>query len=204
MRRSPAAERNKEPIQIVLANYWSHPGRLLEISSGCGTHVAHLSRAFPTVEFYPTEFDQECLASISAHLEAAEPQLPNVHQPQFVDVSLPLCEWPKEIATVKFDYILNVNMVHITPWKCSEGLFNAASELLNKQGRIFMYGPFAVDGVLRPDSNVRFDRSLRQNNPEWGIRDVRDLEMEAGRNSLALEAVHEMPANNKILVWQKQ
>ena len=47
--------------------------------------------------------------------------------------------------------------------------------MLKNGGKLLMYGPFAVDGVLQPQSNVDFDLSLKLNNPEWGIRDIRDL-----------------------------
>ena len=61
-----------------------------------------------------------------------------------------------------FDYIFNANMVHISEWKCAEGLFKLAGRVLRPEsGLLFMYGPFAVDGVLEPESNVRFDSMLK-------------------------------------------
>ena len=63
-----------------------------------------------------------------------------------------------------FDYIFNANMVHISEWRCTEGLFKLAGKVLRRghgTGLLFLYGPFAVDGVLEPESNVRFDSILR-------------------------------------------
>lgn len=62
-----------------------------------------------------------------------------------------------------------------SPWKCTLGLFAGAAAMLKNGGKLLMYGPFAVDGILEPQSNIDFDHSLKLNNPEWGIRDIRDL-----------------------------
>ena len=37
------------------------------------------------------------------------------------------------------------------------------------------YGPYAQDGVLTPESNQQFDRTLRSRDPSWGIRDIVEL-----------------------------
>jgi len=68
-----------------------------------------------------------------------------------------------------------------------------------------MYGPYAVDGKITPDSNVNFDRSLRAENPDWGLRDIRrELEPLASGLGLRLVQTHDLPANNKFLAWLKQ
>ena len=51
--------------------------------------------------------------------------------------------------------------------------------------------------------DFRFDRTLRQQNSDWGYRDVKELIRLAEMNNLCLEESHEMPANNKLLVWKK-
>ena len=66
-----------------------------------------------------------------------------------------------------------------------------------------MYGPFAINGVLEPKSNQEFDKTLQMNNPQWGIRDLNDLEAEASRSQLCLQEVMDLPANNKILIFKK-
>lgn len=50
-------------------------------------------------------------------------------------------------------------------------------------------------------SNAVFDTSLREANPEWGVRDIADLEQLAAGVGLKLIEMHEMPANNLILVF---
>ena len=62
----------------------------------------------------------------------------------------------------------------------------------------------SIDGVISPQSNVDFDRSLRQRNAEWGYRDTGFLQSLASANDLSFMRRHVMPANNHILVYAKQ
>ena len=207
---SPAAERNKFHIASILKDYLQ-PGvknRVLEIASGYGTHVMHFSQLFPDSFWQPTEFDPAGLASILAHLtlerDSGSPR-ENVADPVKLDVSELVDSWPAVVTKHAGDYdlVVNVNMIHISPWRCTLGLFSGAAAMLKSGGRIVMYGPFAVDGVLEPQSNIDFDRSLKLNNQEWGVRDIRDVEEAAAQESFSLEASHDVPSNNKVLVWKK-
>lgn len=94
-------------------------------------------------------------------------------------------------------------MMHISPFKCSEGLFENAGAILQKNGLLITYGPYAENGQLTPESNISFDNGLRRSNPLWGVRDIVDLKKLAEAANLQLIEVHEMPANNKILIWKK-
>ncbi len=49
-----------------------------------------------------------------------------------------------------------------------------------------------------------FDTSLREGNPEWGVRDIEALEELAGAAGLALVEIAEMPANNLVLVFERR
>ena len=164
------------------------------------------SERFPNVKWVVTEKDPACINSIVAHLNSTESVRKNVHGPFTFDVSQNVDSWPNEIKELrgKVDLMLSVNLIHITAWENVQGLFGVASELLKQsgEGKLLTYGPFAFEGSLTPDSNVQFDQHLRLNNPEWGIRDVTDLEAEASREgNMILIDVHDMPANNKTLIW---
>jgi hypothetical protein len=96
------------------------------------------------------------------------------------------------------------NVIHIAPWRVAEGLFAGAARYLRRDGRLFLYGPFKRDGKHTGLSNAVFDTSLRDRDPEWGVRDIADVEKLAQGVGLALIETVEMPANNLILVFARR
>jgi hypothetical protein len=66
---------------------------------------------------------------------------------------------------------------------------------------LFLYGPFKRGGKHTALSNAVFDSSLREGNPEWGVRDIEAVEALAAAAGLALVEVVEMPSNNLVLVF---
>mmetsp|Transcript_24143 Transcript_24143/g.47130 ORF Transcript_24143/g.47130 Transcript_24143/m.47130 type:complete len:104 (+) Transcript_24143:138-449(+) len=84
-----------------------------------------------------------------------------------------------------------------------QGLVQGAAGVLSDGGLLCLYGPFAFDGVLSPESNVEFDRWLREKDPSFGIRDVADLRTEAEKHGLEIVEAIPMPANNHMLLIQK-
>lgn len=67
-----------------------------------------------------------------------------------------------------------------------------------------MYGPFALDGLLVPDSNKSFDASLKaRSGGSWGIRDAAWVAGLADVQGLELTAMTLMPANNFFVVFKK-
>ncbi|KAG8281606.1 hypothetical protein J6590_055327 [Homalodisca vitripennis] len=205
----PAAERNKPHILECLKKYVkARQGggstlSLVEVGAGTGQHAAHFAPEFPHVIYQPTEFEPKLIESINAF--RAHLQLPNLKDAAVLDVTQPADTWLNgSLSSNSLDYVLSINMVHISPWVCTKGLFEGASYLLKPNGYLFMYGPFAVDGNITPESNVNFDRSLRTQNAEWGLRDItRQLVPLAARLGLKLANTHDLPANNKFLAWLK-
>ena len=53
---SPAAARNRGPIADVLGRHLPPTGRVLEVASGSGQHVAYLAPLHPGLQFQPTEY----------------------------------------------------------------------------------------------------------------------------------------------------
>lgn len=156
--------------------------------------------------FQPSDYDSNLFRSIREYTKDCR----NVKDPILIDISKDLESWDSmydeqllKSCLDTFDFILNINMIHITPFECSEGLFKNCSKLLKTNGLLFTYGPYSVNNVLTPESNVSFDKSLRRQNKLWGIRDISDLKLLAQKNSMNLLKIHNLPSNNKLLVWNK-
>ncbi|XP_041958711.1 methyltransferase-like 26 [Alosa sapidissima] len=198
-----AAERNKEPIVSVLRDCveTSRPLKALEISSGSGQHVVHFAQAFRNVTWQPSDIDAQSVSSIQAYRNHLK--LDNVKSPIQLDASQSWENWGG-FDPESLDIVVNINMMHISPLACTKGLFKGAGIILKPQGLLFTYGPYSVNGVITPQSNVDFDFSLRQRNPEWGLRDVSFLNSLAEENGLFLQKMVDMPANNKCLLFRKE
>lgn len=127
----------------------------------------------------------------------------NIKKPFHVDISKDFSNWTDEFTESSFDYMLSINMIHITAIECTEGLFRNAGRLLKPGGLLITYGPYAENGVLEPDSNVNFNVSLQSRNPGWGIRDIKNLKGIAIQNGIQFREYFKMPSNNKTIVWVK-
>jgi SAM-dependent methyltransferase len=190
---SPSVARNRDPILAVLRRVLPQHGTVLEIASGSGEHAIYFAAALPHLIWQPSDADPGALRSIAAHRDAA--RLPNLQPPVELDAAMP--PWP----VVDAEAVVAINMLHISPWKAAVGLFTGASQVLRLGGVLYLYGPYREDGVHTSPSNAVFDESLRTRNPEWGVRDVRDVEKLARSKGLALMERVDMPANNLSLVF---
>jgi hypothetical protein len=191
-RSAPAALRNREPILAVLREWLPESGLVLEIASGTGEHVVYFAEAFPNLEWQPSDVHPSGLASIAAWRGAAA--LPNVREPIVIDAAAP--DWPISHA----DALLNINMVHISPWRAALGLLDGAAHILRPGGALILYGPWLKDDIPTASSNLAFDRELRSRDPEWGLRCVEDFAAAAEQRGLRLEQTRAMPANNLMLL----
>jgi len=192
---APAAERNCEPIAEVLEGALPERGTVLETASGTGQHIAYFARRFPHLKWQPSDVAPAALASIRAWCEEAG--LDNLLAPLSVDVTDP--GWSSDPV----EFMVNINMIHISPWSACEGLMQGAGRHLTPGGALFMYGPYRVPGRVTAPSNERFDASLRVQNPSWGVRDLGRVEAVAAACGLSLDAVHDMPANNFSVIFRR-
>lgn len=195
-RVSPSTARNREPILQVLKPRLPPGGLVLEIAAGAGEHAAYCAAALPHLEWRPTDPDPEALASIAAWRDHAG--LPNLLPPLRLDAADPAA-WPVDRA----DAVVNINMLHISPWSAAEGLMAGAGRVLPPGGLLFLYGPYLERGVETAPSNLAFDESLRARNPAWGIRRLEDVTALAAAHGLALCERIAMPANNLALVFRR-
>jgi SAM-dependent methyltransferase len=195
-RHAQATERNREPLLAVLREVLPASGTLLEIASGTGQHAVFFARAFPGLRWQPTDMEPESLESIAAW--RAEESLPNLLPPLVLDASSDT--WPVSSA----DVILNVNMIHISPWASCQGLMRGAGRVLAPGGCLVMYGPYFVEGRETAPGNLAFDASLRERNAAWGVRQLGAVTAEAARHGLERERVVDMPSNNLTLVFRRR
>jgi len=201
---APAFHRNHQAIRAVLQRFLAgKSGDVIETGSGTGQHVVEFARHIPEITWWPSDLNESHLKSIVAW--RAHAQLSNIRPPLRIDLSDPA--WcpemqdgsgPGEVLAV-----FCANVVHIAPWRVAEGLFAGAGRYLRADGLLFLYGPFKRGGKHTAISNAVFDSSLREGNPEWGVRDIEALgELAAGAGLVLVEVV-EMPSNNLMLVFER-
>jgi hypothetical protein len=191
-RSAPAVLRNREYIAEVLSEWLPERGLVLEIASGTGEHVMFFADRFPKPEWQPSDANPDALASIASWRDLSG--LLNIRPPLELDASAP--QWPIERA----DALLNINMVHISPWAAALGLLDGAARVLTTGGPLILYGPWLKDDIPTASSNLAFDRDLRSRDPEWGLRRVEDFAAAAEKRGFRLEHTRPMPANNLMLL----
>lgn len=196
---SPAAERNQQPILQALQRLLPAQGRALEISSGTGQHVAFFAAHLPGWQWQPTDAHRQGFGSITAWCTQAG--VTNVLAPVPLDVLS--AHWPSEGTPFNglFDAIFCANMLHISPWATCAALMQGAANHLAPKGYLITYGPYLESTVLTSTGNLAFDASLRQSNPDWGIRQLDDVVQQAHLAGLQLHQRVPMPANNLLLVF---
>ncbi|HEB54971.1 MAG TPA: DUF938 domain-containing protein [Gammaproteobacteria bacterium] len=191
---SESCEQNKDPILNVLGKQLTYAKRVLEIGSGSGQHAVYFARHLPHL-YWQTSDVRERLAGIQQWIDEAN--LANLGSPLELDVTQ--AEWPE----MEVEAVFSANSVHIMAWPCVEKMFAGVARILKTQGLLCLYGPFNYNGQYTSESNKDFDAWLKMQDPQSGIRDYEKL-VELGRqHELRLVHDHEMPANNRILIWQK-
>jgi len=132
-RFAPASQRNRQAILEVLERFVREGDHVLEIASGSGEHATFLAERLPVASWQPTDPDAAACASIdawTAHLEARR-----VRQAMSLDVT----ERPWPLA--RADVIVNVNMIHISPWSACLALLGGAAEVLAPGGLLLFSTP---------------------------------------------------------------
>ena len=199
-----AFHRNHAAIWAVLEPFLrGKTGDVVEVGSGTGQHVIAFARHTADLTWWPSDLNDNHLRSIAAW--TAHAALANVRPPLRIDLNDPAwcAEMQDERGPGPLRAVFCANVVHIAPWRVAEGLISGAARHLQPGGYLFLYGPFKRGGHHTAISNAVFDTSLRENNPEWGVRDVDDVATLASSAGLALENVVEMPANNLVLVFRR-
>merc|ERR1719457_378685 len=92
-----------------------------------------------------------------------------------------------------FHLMTCINMIHISPWSATVGLFKVSSQFLADNGVLLCYGPYKVNGTAA-ESNLNFDQSLKSRDSTWGVRNLEDVEALAQSHGFVLEQTISMPA----------
>jgi cyclopropane fatty-acyl-phospholipid synthase-like methyltransferase len=191
---SQACEENRSPIQAVLERYLTDlDGTLLEIGSGTGQHAAYFGPRFPSLTWQTSDL-AEYLPGIRRWVE--ETGSANLPAPLELDVT---GTWPDE----QFDVVFSANTAHIMSQSEVDAMFQRLPGVLGDGGLLLLYGPFNYGGRYTSSSNARFDQWLKERDPQSGIKAFETLDRLARASGMALVQDHEMPVNNRILVWRR-
>jgi len=195
-RHARLAERNRDLLLGVLRRVLPARGVVLELGSGTGEHAVAFARAFPGLEWQPSDPDGEALASIAAW--SREARLPNLRPPLRHDLRTP--GWRRRPV----DAVLCVNVLHVAPAGCGDALVAGAAEILPPSGPLVVYGPFTKGDGPPSGRLARFDAELRAHDPGLGVRALEPLVREAARAGLALaEVAPGAEEGDRVLVFRR-
>jgi cyclopropane fatty-acyl-phospholipid synthase-like methyltransferase len=192
---SAACDRNKDPILEVLRVRFAGRAQVLEIGSGTGQHAVHFARALTHLTWHPTE-QLSYLPDLNERVKLEGPH--NLRTPTLLDVRQAL--WP--VRSV--DAVFTANTLHIMSWPEVMALFRGVGGVLAPGGVLGAYGPFRYQGRYTSDSNREFDRMLQERDPDSGLRDIQEVTLLAEQYGLRLDADHDLPANNRLLMFTKE
>ncbi len=197
---APATQRNREPILEVLLRVLPTEGNILEIASGTGEHAVFFAPHFAPRLWIPSEYEPILKDSVIAWQQ--ETSVDNLHPP--LDIDARDSYWAIEDLDMGVKAIVNINMIHISPWQSCLGLLAGARRILPSGGILYLYGPFKRNGEHTAPSNVSFDEALRDRSKQWGVRNLEDVAKIAKSSGLDLQEVVPMPANNFSVVFSKR
>ncbi len=197
-----ATERNRSSIAKVLRKYLPKKGYVLEIASGSGEHGVNFQELFPRITWQTSDPDPIHRKSITAWIsqKGLEEEMP---QPLDIDVEKIPWNLNHEIKS-NLKFIICINLIHISPWSCTESLFEQSTNLLKSEDSLMLYGPFKINGEHTSSSNDLFDKSLKSMDKKWGVRDLDAVDAVAGLNGFRKIQLIEMPANNFSVIFRKR
>lgn len=192
---SQACENNKSYILEVLREAFADRRQVLEIGSGTGQHACHFAQHMPWLQWQPSDLPENLphLRPRCAHF-CGDNLLP--------EVALDVRDrpWPLEIP----DALFTANTLHIMAFPAVRDFFVALGHGAPQDTVLAIYGPFNYHGEYTSASNAQFDQWLSQRDPASGIRDFEAVNALAESAGFSLRGDCDMPANNRLLVWQRK
>ena len=197
---APAADRNKAPIWSVLNNYLKDNDHVLEVGSGSGQHALYFCSQNPTLKWQCAD-QQDYEVPLKMNLEALNPG--GFTSPIVLDV-----QNKRHVERIKnlkdLDVVYTANTLHIMNWDACLSFFSMVGSVLRVGGRYCIYGPFLYEDRTTTESNLQFNEWLRQRNAGSAIRSFEDVVRVLNGLGFELLSDIDMPANNQLLVFQKQ
>ncbi len=186
-----ACDKNQSPIYEAIEEYLT--GTVLEIGSGTGQHAVYFTRKKQTLIWQTS--DLTCKhKGIQQWINDA--QQPNLLSPIELDVFEP-------VNLPSYDVVYTSNTFHIMSeqgvYRCIELMEN----VLKQGGAAIVYGPFFIDEIPTAQSNFAFDKKLKNQDPEMGIRNYGFIKQKFENSHFKLMKMLPMPANNYVIVFQK-
>jgi hypothetical protein len=207
---APATARNRDPILEILQQVLPPTGTVLEISSGTGEHAVYFAPQLQPRRWLTSDPNPIARASINAwqQHQPSDTLYPaialNAQEETWPVEQSPLPEALQGLSLKEFPIgaIVNINMIHISPWSACLGLLAGASRILPSGGVLYLYGPYKQQGQHTAPSNAAFDQSLQAQDPAWGVRDLEAVVAAAEDRGLKLQDMFQMPANNLSVVFK--
>lgn len=191
---SQACENNKRPILSVLQDHLANANRVLEIGTGTGQHAVFFAEQMPHLEWQTSDLSEN---HPGIHQWLADYHGTNLKGPLVLDVDQP--NWPIDHV----DAVFTANTFHIVSWEQVLKLLEGCARILPPGGQLIVYGPFNENGDFTSASNAQFDQMLKQNAPHRGIRNRQTVAAEAEQRGLLLRDTQELPANNRMLIFER-
>lgn len=192
---SQACENNKQPILQVLQNAFKEAHKVLEVGGGTGQHAVHFASALPHLHWQSSD-QGAYLPDLSARL--TQQNLANLPPPVPFDVNR------DRPPGSDYDAIFTANTLHIMAPSVVKNFFKLLPHLCTDHACLAIYGPFKYDGRFTSESNAAFDHSLKQRDPDMGIRNIEWVTDLAAEQGFKLAEDVSMPANNQLLVFNRQ
>ncbi len=191
---SQACENNKDPILAVLKRVFVNPCGVLEIGSGTGQHAVYFAEHLPHLTWQPSDL---AIHLPGINLWINEAKLENINKPLTLDINQQ--PWPVS----EIDAVFTANTLHIMSWESVQVFIESLGEVMLPGAIFCSYGPFNVDGTYTSESNARFDVWLKEQNSLSAIRDLEAIISLANDARIKLLENIDMPANNKLLIWER-
>ena len=186
---------NQEPIFQALQHAFKSEGSVLELACGTAQHAVYMCQRLPQLEWLATDLAQNI---DGANMWIHEAGLNNLKPAVNLNINDPI--W--DIESV--DYIYSANLVHFVSMASVKNMFKGMDKCLRAKGKIALYGPYNHNGYTS-EGNARLDTWLKTEvNKEAGIKELKDIEALAHSYNFQLLKNINMPANNHLLIFEKQ